>query len=72
MNDRQASEHEVQAALAFWREFHTPGARRRVRMAIRYHRRWHEQDHYERAMTELEVRLAEQTLAWLDQDGGAF
>ncbi len=41
MTDKQASEFEVQAALDFWREFHTGGARRRVRSAIAYYRRWH-------------------------------
>lgn len=40
-NDRTCSEQELQAALDFWRRFHTVGSRRRVRAAVRYFRQWH-------------------------------
>jgi hypothetical protein len=39
--DRNSSELELTAALTFWRANHTPGARRRVREAIAYYRRYH-------------------------------
>jgi hypothetical protein len=34
-NDRQSSEWELQAALAFWRQWHTFGSRRRVSGFVR-------------------------------------
>jgi hypothetical protein len=40
-NDQTASESELQAALSFWRQYHTVGARNRVRSAVAYYRRWH-------------------------------
>jgi hypothetical protein len=40
MTDREASEMEVKAALQFWSQFHTSGARNRVRAAIRYFRKY--------------------------------
>jgi hypothetical protein len=41
MTDRQASELEIQAALAFWIKYHNQGSRRRVRAAIKYFRKYH-------------------------------
>jgi hypothetical protein len=39
--DKNCSELELQAALSFWRKYHSIGARRRVRAAIAYFRQYH-------------------------------
>jgi len=39
-NDKEYSERELPAALAFWRQYHTPGSRNRPRSAIRYFRKY--------------------------------
>jgi hypothetical protein len=40
-SDRDSSEQELQAALEFWRKYHSIDARRRVREAIANYRRYH-------------------------------
>ena len=38
--DKNCSAAELSAAMAFWRQYHNQGARRRLRDAIRYYRRY--------------------------------
>ena len=38
-NDKDSSQKELQLALAFWNQYHSPGSRNRVRAAIAYYRK---------------------------------
>ena len=42
-NDKDSSQKELQLALAFWNQYHSPGSRNRVRAAIAYYRKWNKQ-----------------------------